>query len=313
MGFKKVNVASPCVICDEPTLCSIHERRYVAICRRVKNRFARKILNADGSVSYLYQIDYIESYRSFNDCVPRPRNLARADVLNDVYNRLLDSLSISKEHASHLLGLGLSRSQIARGKYRSWKPSACPLIMNSLLAEIPSEFLNGVPGFYKNDNENFHSFAFPQSAGLLKPIRDICKRIVGLKVKTDLDSKCERYLYISSKKYGGASSGNPLHFPVFSSFDRGEVRVVEGEMKADIATCVTGVPTLSVAGGDGCNRVLRAFCHIKPTRIRIAFDRDFWGSSFGGKSLELLKIALEQKGFKPVIELWGERNVQAAK
>src|SRR5262249_35092364 len=107
--------------------------------------------------------------------------------------------------------------------------------------------LPSVPGFVlKEQGEGPPVWSLTGRGGILVPVRDVRRRIVGLKVRAD-DGGEPRYAYLSSKKHGGAGPGSPVHVPPFEG-GAGTVRVTEGELKADVATALGGVLTVGLPG-----------------------------------------------------------------
>ena len=76
--------------------------------------------------------------------------------------------------------------------------------------------------------------------------RDLQTRIIALKVRAD-GGDGPRYSSVSSYNHGGAGAGAHVHVPVFDG-DCTIVRVTEGELKADVATVLSGILTLGLPG-----------------------------------------------------------------
>src|SRR5262249_40778399 len=87
-----------------------------------------------------------------------------------------------------------------------------------------------VPGFIEEGDDKVLSFA--GAHGLLIPCRNLHRDIVGLKVRVDEPGDGPKYLYVSSRKYGGPSPGAIVHFPLdFKDLSWWDVRLTEGELK----------------------------------------------------------------------------------
>ena len=93
-------------------------------------------------------------------------------------------------------------------------------------------------------------------AGLVLPVRDIGAGIVAIKVRPDKAGPGPKYLYLSSAKSGGPGPGAPAHVPVGVCGSCELVRITEGELKADVATRVSDVPTISFPGVSSWRTVL---------------------------------------------------------
>jgi hypothetical protein len=84
---------------------------------------------------------------------------------------------------------------------------------------------------------------------MLIPIRDLSSRIVALKVRRDDPAEDgPRYVYLSSVGHGGPGPGSPVHVPLGTVALDGVARVTEGELKADLAAALSGLPTIGPAG-----------------------------------------------------------------
>src|SRR5262249_31376345 len=78
--------------------------------------------------------------------------------------------------------------------------------------------------------------------------RDPAGPIIALKVRRDGDGDGRRYFYLSSATHGGPGPGAPVHVPLGVQATRDVWRLTEGELKADVATLLSGTPTISVPG-----------------------------------------------------------------
>src|SRR5438270_750003 len=80
-----------------------------------------------------------------------------------------------------------------------------------------------------------------------------------------------RYLYVSSTGDGGPGPGAPVHVSRWDG-DVARVRITEGELKADVATALTGVLTISVPGVSAWRGVLPVLRSLAPAKVFLAFD-----------------------------------------
>lgn len=241
------------------------------------------------------------------------------DHIHTVYNHLISTLTLSDSHASHLHARGLTDEQITRLEYKT-----LPVKRSHIAEECASKFdLNGVPGFWQNAAGRWQ---LAGSAGILIPVRDKEKHIIGLKIRADEVKGGGKYLQLSSnpgkdrdgaQKYPkGTAAKIHVHYPAVG--ECGDViRITEGEIKADIATLISGVYTLSIPGIAMWQWVLVEVDMIKPKQILLAFDSDKNkevststspdAKPFAvAKALAQLYLALKERGYVVKIEDWRE-------
>lgn len=208
--------------------------------------------------------------------------------------------------------------------------------------------LKGVPGFWIDDRGVWQ---LAGKSGILVPIRDRTGAIRGLKVRVDKPSSAsQKYLLLSSNpkaegeggkpKYPGGTAAQVLaHWPL--GFPRGAKRVLpvlrwtEGEIKADLATAMTGEYTMSLPGVSAWRLGVEISREVGAKEVRLAFDSDKalptniegdtsdaykgdleaedlmeWSTAPAkddfvvGKALASLYLALKEAGQRVVIEDW---------
>jgi len=130
-----------------------------------------------------------------------------------------------------------------------------------------------VPGFITRpgDRGPYRTLAGP--AGLLIPVRDPQGRIVALKIRRDEAGAGNRYCYLSSKRYGGPGPGAPVHCPLGVTAAE-TVRLTEGELKADIATVLSGVPTIAAPGVTQWRPAVAVLQQLGAKTVQLAYDTD---------------------------------------
>lgn len=245
-----------------------------------------------------------------------------APNINSVYNFLLTNLKLDSKHAANLSSRGLSQEQIDALGYKT-KPPRCTPIVDKAAGEFD---LEGVPGFYKRDKK----WMLGGALGMLIPVRDIHGSIISMKIRSDDTDGKAKYLQLSSnpkseskegvKKYpGGTAAKIAVHFPCVGKMDK-VLRVTEGELKADIATIISGVYTISIPGIAMWQWAIEAIEELKPEKVLLAFDSDKnkeFSTSTGksekdtdpyqvAKALSHLYLALIDKGIPVAIEDWKE-------
>ncbi|MGE4104031.1 MAG: DUF3854 domain-containing protein [Pirellulales bacterium] len=223
---------------------------------------------------------------------------ADADLLDRAYRLLLNSAVLDDRHRDDLRRRGLTDAMIAELGYRTL-PAKCRGPIASSLQRTLAEAFATIPGFVITAKGP--SIAAP--AGLLVPCRDSEGRIVAIKVRRDQAGESGKYIYLSSTKHGGPGPGAPAHVPLGSK-KSDLLRVTEGELKADIATKLSGVTTISVPGVGNwraCEPVLKA---LGVKTVRLAFDADAVEKRAVASALLQCAQALIDDGLDVELERW---------
>ena len=148
---------------------------------------------------------------------------------------------------------------------------------------------------------------------MIVPVRDVDGRIVALKVRrddADIAAAKEagrpdaKYVYLSSKKCGGPGPGSPVHVPAGITRPVDLARMTEGELKADVATTRSGVPTISMPGVGSWRAALEAARKLETKTIRLAFDADAVGNPHVAKPLRDCSEAIITAGLILQLERW---------
>lgn len=238
------------------------------------------------------------------------------------YQQMIGLLDTSDLHNSHLGARGFTPEQIIQGQYKSM-----PMRRKTVISRLEQSgmTLEGVPGFWKNKNG---SWQLAGQTGLMVPVRGPDGSILGLKIRSDKD-KAAKYTQLSSNpkpdkdgdvKYPfGTAATIYVHHPAFQPQTPREsvLRITEGELKADIATLLTGIYTLSLPGVGVWEMVLKSIADIKPKKILLAFDSDKnkeYSTSTPGerqpfavaRSLASLYLSIKEAGIDVEIETWEE-------
>ena len=241
-------------------------------CRLPRRRRAYNQLDSDSSPS-----TYVASKsRLLGDaCLGDERRVSVGfdSVRHEVYSALLDALSLSPAHDENLQGRGLTKDEIERRGYRSLPRGGRDRIADDLHATHGDDVL-GVPGIARRERNGLKYFTIAGAEGLLIPVRDADGRIIAIKIRRDGNIDGSRYAYLSSTRYGGPGPGSPAHVPVGISAPAPTVRLTEGELKADIASVLTSVPTISVPGVGNWRVAIEPLKRLKCTTVILAMDMD---------------------------------------
>jgi len=213
---------------------------------------------------------------------PRPKQPAS---VHSVYSFLLAKLDLTEDHRQALVSRGLSPKEITNLNYRTF-PTKRRELVGQLIHEFGRNTLLdlGVPGLWLNE---VGELELAGKCGIAIPVRDINGQIQSIKIRVDKPSSASsKYLLLSSnpspdKKTGaikypsGTSAKATLHFPLERPASNKKVlRITEGELKADIATSLTDVLTISIPGVGLWRLALDAIKALRPERVLLAFDSD---------------------------------------
>jgi hypothetical protein len=306
--WNPVNRKHPCPICRKPDWCSVSTDGSLVACRRIESGALKTKQDKNGVPVYLHRLS--ES--------PRPRLTppenkgqvpirADADTLHQVYSALLNSLHLSASQRENLLRRGLSDSEIEGRHYRTLPGQGRARLVRDLTARFGDSVLQ-VPGFVVRERDGRRYVTLAGPTGLLVPVRDIAGRIIALKVRGNKAEGERRYSYISSAKYGGPGSGAPVHVPAGVQAPAETLRVTEGELKADTAFVLSGLPTISVPGASSWRPCLQVVKSLACKTVRLAFDADAPEKPHVGQGLIGFAEALAAEGFAVDLERWPKEH-----
>jgi hypothetical protein len=257
---------------------------------------------------------------------PRAERAAPDDV-DRVYRALLAQLTLPPSHRKALVARGLDEASIAAGMYRTLPARGRAEIARAVVDRFPERLTLSVPGFHVRDGESSSYVTLAGPPGLLIPVLDMRGRVVALKVRRDKDDEGPRYVYVSGTAHGGSGPGAPVHVPAWTPEIRrgpvsekeleeqvgtwhrdGVVRLTEGELKADVATRLSGTFTISVPGVSAWRSALPVLRALSPSRVLLAFDADASTNLHVRRATEATAEALAREGWEAAIETWdGER------
>ncbi|MBZ0097668.1 MAG: DUF3854 domain-containing protein [Taibaiella sp.] len=293
---------NPCPICGRVSWCATTSDGNMVLCRRSGGINAIAKIDRNGSPYWLHP----QKNPITQPAVIPSNTIKRADedTLNAVYGCLLHYLELSSEHKENLLKRGLSANEIQKRQYRSLPDSERWKIAKQIAAHFTEDQLRSVPGFILKNGPHSNYWTIAGSSGLLIPVRDLQQRIIALKVRVNNDDGYGKYRYFSSSHHGGASSGSHIHIPLFDQPIGTEVRITEGELKADISTALSGLMTISVPGVSNWRLVLPTLKAMKITKVKVAFDRDAFTNEHVRRCLHGLLTELKNKGYAVSVEKW---------
>src|SRR5216683_2931394 len=301
--WRNVHRSHPCAICGKGDWCSRTVDGW-ALCRRVDAGGERRLDRA-GSEYWLHLV---------GDAPKRPPQVpeepgsarAPADDLDRVYGAAIRHLGLADRHREEVLRRGLDSAAIENRGYRSLLQRGRAEIARELLARFPQDLLLSVPGLQVHSSQSGQHLSFGGPAGLVVPVRDLAGRVVALKVRRDAQDDGPKYLYISSTACGGPGPGAPVHIPLQSGqrIPRDAVRVTEGELKADVATQLSGILTISAPGVSAWRGVIPVLAELAPKVVHLAFDVDAATNPLVARATEATAEAVALEGYDVVLESW---------
>jgi putative DNA primase/helicase len=214
----------------------------------------------------------------------RPLSNEEIDFRSRVYNNLLDLLPLDEIELRQLLKRGLKELEIQRNRYRTLEATAARLAAKKLHIKYGQDLLR-VPGFVKHVN----GVRLTVIDGLVVPSRDSIGRIVSLLVRTDKEGA--KYKFLGNREN---QLGSVAHVPLGSIYQGQSLRITEGVLKADVASCLDSeTPTIGVPGVSNWKSVFPILWPNLKT-IKLAFDADWKTKLPVANQLSAFWIALEE-------------------
>lgn len=217
---------------------------------------------------------------------------ASVQEVHQTLSMLLSMLTLIPAHRAHLQSVrGLSDDEITRFGFKSTPP---PFLCRSLTNRLVKAGcrVQGVPGFYVDDNGCWTVKFHQRTSGIIIPIFGVDGLIHGAQIRLDHPLKDKddppektgvKYLTLSSTgKRMGTTSGSPIHF-VGDPCSR-VVYVTEGCLKADVAHALMHRTFVATLGANNTAKLdeLFAFLHRNGTEEIIeAEDMDKYRNTPG--------------------------------
>lgn len=288
-----------CPICGEHKFCSVTRDGARAWCTQIESREPREY---GLGVAWLHWINpSARPLRSDLAKVALARQQGPIEIRHAVYSALLATLALNPEHSENLRSRGLSKRTIALNEYRSLPLAGRGESAKKIAAQFSDADIAQVPGFYRGE----YGWRLGGSPGMLVPVRDVAGCIEALKIRVDGAPEGGRYRYLSSSSKGGAKVELALHFPVSAQFRAAaEMRVTEGELKADVVTELDPIPTVSIPGV-GSWVMASLFAQVlQPSLVRVAFDSDKTTNPAVARAHRDLLVDLRRHGIRVAVESW---------
>jgi hypothetical protein len=281
--LKRASKRNRCPLCNG-TGCGVNSQ--IVLCWRVEA----------GSKERVNSGAYLHVRTDYNPFTPPPAEKmepkASLDLIVQVYESLLDCLILSDSHIRNLEARGLTKTIIAKNRYRSTPSKLDGKIICKYLSDLYN--LDGVPGFYYDESRQLNI----KGSGMFIPYRDAKGVIRGMQIRPDRGNA--KYFWFSSADLPkGASSGS---FPHFAGVDYAkqskEIWITEGGLKADCASFLGSIGVVAMAGVTAVDyhTLMQEIKSDVPEveKIILAFDAD-WKTNIHVKKplLQLLDVARE--------------------
>jgi len=304
--WHEVTRSNPCPICGKTDWCSVSADGVWVVCRRLDNGRGIHRVDKSGVDYWLYRVDGSTGPVSLNalpDVSLKEPERAPDDILCKVYTSLLRALTLSDVHRENLRQRGLTDDEIHKRRYRTLPLQGRAAIAKKLASVYDPELLVKVPGFFVEKEGNKRWLTLAGTPGILIPVRNLSGQIVAIKIRADDPGEGPKYTWLSSASHGGPGPGNRVHIPTFTG-DRSLVRITEGELKADIATALSDILTLSIPGVSSWRQALPVLKQCQAKIVSLAFDADAKTNHNVARALDLTFQALTQQGYEVQIETW---------
>ncbi len=311
LRWRRVTRKAPCSRCEKPDWCARSDDERFEICRRHNDGTGKSHVDKSGTEYFVYYIGSptskllgpkISKYRKPPEVRSEPEK-AQPETLNEVYSFLLAQLPLLKIHRENLAGRGLSNEAILRGGYKSCPGWRLSHAIATVFLKFDRSLLQKVPGFCFKSGENY----FAAAPGLLIPVRDTRALIVGLRGRLDDAALGSKYRWVSSKSHDdeGVGPGALIHCPLYAELPTERIRVTEGELKADIATTLSGILTVSLPGVSIWRNLLPVLQSLRAKTVVLAMDSDAKKNPFVARQLNVMALTLRKEGYAIEMETWG--------
>jgi hypothetical protein len=303
----RVNKDSPCPICGKADWCAVTEDGTLVRCQRVEQGAFKTGTDKAGTIYYLHRLNS-DGPRPAAEMPPRVSGAedrrADPDALHAAYDALLGQLVLSHAHREQLHRRGLTDAEIDRRVYRSLPVRGRARLARNL-AERFGDSLLSVPGFVVKEGKDARRYpTIAGAAGLLVPCRDPAGRVVALKVRRDAAGDGPRYAYLSSANHGGPGPSSPVHVPLGVTTPCQYIRLTEGELKADVALCLSKLATIGLPGVAGWKCAVAVLHELRTEIVRVGFDADAGEKPAVARALAACVEGLTAQGFGVEVERW---------
>lgn len=290
-----------CPICGSRRRCSVREESpAIALCY---HEGSSKESKDGGWIHYLDESTAARLPRA--EALPPECERAPDHVLDHAYRTLLEHCGLSTAHRLALRRRGLLDAHIEHAGYASLERTGRAALARAIVSAVGEDNARRVPGYILGGDGFDRWASIAGSPGLLVPCRDVHGRILGLQVRRDNPSPEQgKYAWLSSRAQGGAGRSTFAHVPVFPSWDRGEVVITEGPIKADVSTVLTGRFVVAIPGVSAWQRAVDLCAEVKPRLAWVALDADLSINRHVRHALDQLRDGLTAAGIEYRVLRW---------
>ena len=248
--------------------------------------------------------DSVEPRTDVNGWEYWPYQIGEGDKYHEVYSLFCESLSLSTEDEQALLARGLDRETIIKNNYKTIHHRSGNDGLHQIIELLDSKFtLTGIPGFYlKNGKRDINA----QYKQMLIPVRNFSGRITQFILRNNSvnDKQRSKYtMFSSNNKDEGAKIQPQIHFPLGNERCGHEVRIVEGILKADVATALGNIYCIGLHGL-ASKGLLPAIEMLGVSKVRLCIDIDWQSNHHVLNGLRRLYRIIANAGFEIAIEEW---------
>ena len=310
-GLVRVNDRARCPVCGAGKFCRVTVDGAEVWCTRVEEGAAFTMHNDLGAVHVHRQ----SATRRWSPPPVAPIvDAHRADVadLDRAYRVLLSRLPLDEGDREALARRGMGAEDIARGMYRTLRVEGRAALARAVIEAVGEDLAGRVPGIvWRTGDDGRGWWSLAGSPGVVIPVRDLDGRVVALKVRRRDPCDGARYLYVTSAPAGGPAALAAVHVPAKARElrDAGAKSLVitEGELKADVATVLSGRPVVSVPGVGNWRRGVELARAWGARIVVVAFDADARTNADVARHLRDLLKALRAEGFDARVWTWPSR------
>tara|TARA_R110002073_G_scaffold59094_8_gene149262 strand:- start:842 stop:2989 length:2148 start_codon:yes stop_codon:yes gene_type:complete len=144
--------------------------------------------------------------------------------------------------------------------------------------ELHEQIAREVPGIFPGKAVNVNVF----KSGLMIPVRDQSGQMIAIRFRPDNAGDGNKYQCFTSQFKGKnkvgefyPTPGTPCHFSSTPAASEAKtIRLTEGDLKADIASQMTSIPTISVSGVGTWQNAIETIESSGYDRLLLSFDAD---------------------------------------
>lgn len=307
----RVDERHPCPRCGRPSLCRVDIRAMLIWCNRVADGALFSMPAEKGlRQAWAHTLDGSQAPR-FDRPSPAAGDAERAasDDLDAMHRHLLGALTLDAVDLEELRRRGLPDEHIARGLYRSLPERGRAALARKLVDRFGEDLARGLPGVVRRTDPADPSRAWLSFAGwpgLLIPCLDLEQRVVALKVRRRgaIDAEQPRYTYVSSGRTGPRALASVHVPPAALELRPAALVVTEGELKAAVATALSGRAVVSIPGVGNWRRGVELARVWGADAVAVAFDADASTNPDVARHLRDFLSALAAEGFTPKLLQW---------